>query len=81
MLPMRGYPFGPGGYGGLFPFFCHFQTRAKDAAAQSEAVTSKDFSLVILRGKLGRGSAGGEPPVSSVRPQLYTPSVSGNAEE
>jgi len=81
MLPMSGYPFGPGGYGGLLLFFCHFQTRAKDAAAQSEAVTSKVFSLAILRGKLGRSSAGGEPSLSSVQPHIYTRSVSGNVEE
>jgi len=51
MLPMRGYPFGPGGYGGLLLFFCHFQIRTKDAAAQSEA-TSRASLLAMSRGKL-----------------------------
>jgi len=80
MLPMSGYPFGPGGYGGLLLLFWHFQTRAKDAAAKSEAA-SRVLSSVILRGKLGGGLTGGEPSISSVRPQLYTQLVSGNAEE
>jgi len=79
MLPIRGYLFGPGGYGGLLLFFCHFQTRAKGTAAQSEAA-SRVFSSVMSRGKLRRGSAGGQPSVSSVRPQIYTRSVNGNAE-
>ena len=52
MLPMSGYPFGPGGYDGLLLFFCHFQMRANDAAAQSEAVNRASL-LIMLRGKLG----------------------------
>jgi len=51
MLPMRGYPFGPGGYGGLL-FFCHFQIRANDAAAQSDAA-SRASLLIMSRGELG----------------------------
>jgi len=77
MLPMRGYPFGPGGYDGLL-FFCHFQIRANDAAAQSDAA-SRASLLIISRG--WGGSANGESSVSFVRPQLYTQLVSGNAEE
>ena len=52
MFPMRGYPFGPGGYGGLLLFFCHFQIRANDAAAQSEAASRAPL-FVMSRGKLG----------------------------
>jgi len=52
MLPMRGYPLGPGGYGGLLLLFRHFQTRAKDAAAQSKAA-SRVLSSVMSRDKLG----------------------------
>jgi len=52
MLPMSGYPFGPGGYGGFFLLFCHFQARANDAAAQSEAA-SRVPSSVMSRDKLG----------------------------
>jgi len=50
MLPMRGYPFGPGGYGGLLLFFRHFQTRANDAAAQSDAASRASFKLIMSRG-------------------------------
>jgi len=80
MLPRRGYPFGPGGYGGLLLFFCHFQIRANDAAAQSDAA-SRASLLIMSKGRLGRGSAGGESSVSSVQPLFYTRLVSGNAEE
>jgi len=80
MLPMRGYPFGPGGYGGLFLIFCHFQARAEDAAAQSKA-TTRVLSSVISRDKLGRGSESGESPIPSDRPQIYIRSVSGNVKE
>jgi len=53
MLPMRGYPFGPGGYGGRLLFFCHFQTKAKDAVAQSKAASGASFKLIMSRGKPG----------------------------
>jgi len=52
MLPMRGYPFGPGGYGGLFLFCCHFQITANDAAAQSDAA-SRASLLIMSGGELG----------------------------
>jgi len=52
MFPMTGYPFGPGGYGGLLLFFCHVQIRANDAAAQSEAASRAPL-LIMSRGKLG----------------------------
>jgi len=55
MLPMRGCPFGPGGYDGLLSF-CHFQNRAKDALAQSDAA-SRVSLFIMLRGKRRRGSA------------------------
>jgi len=80
MLPMRGYPFGPGGYGGLLLFFCHFQMRVNDAAAQSEAA-SRASLLVMSRGKLGEDLQTEGASISSVRPRLYTRSVSGNAVE
>jgi len=51
MLPMSGYPFGPGGYGGLLLFFCHFQIKAEDAA-QSDA-TSRASLSTMSRGELG----------------------------
>ena len=62
MLPMRGYPFGPGGYGSLLLFFCHFQMRVNDAAAQSDAASRA--SLLVM----SRGSADKESLVSSVLP-------------
>jgi len=48
MLPMRGYPFGPGGYGGLLLLACHFQTRANDATVQNDAASRA--SLLIMSG-------------------------------
>jgi len=57
MLPMSGYSLGPGGYGGLLLFFCHFQIRASDAAAQSD-VASRASSLIISEVvSAGRGSS------------------------
>lgn len=56
MFPIRGYPFGPGRWGGPFLFLRHFKTRAKDAAAESEA-TNRAFLLLISGDKLGRESA------------------------
>jgi len=67
MLPMKGYPFGPGGYGGLLLLFRHFQTRAKGAATQSKAA-SRVLSSVMSRDKLGRGSGNGESRVEPIRP-------------
>jgi len=52
MLPMRGYPFGPGGYGALLLLACHFQIRANDAAAQSDAA-SRVSLLIMSGGELG----------------------------
>ena len=80
MLPMRGYPFGPGGYDSLL-FFCHFQTRAKDTTAQSDAASSASSILIMLRGRLGEVRGDEESSVPSAWPQLYTRSVSGDAEE
>jgi len=79
MLPMRGYPFGPGGYGGLL-LACHFQIRANDATVQNDAASRA--SLLIMSGGELRGVRQiGSASVSSVRPQLYTHLVSSNAEE
>jgi len=71
MLPMRGYPFGPGGYGGLLLFVCHFHTRTKDAAAQSK-VASRVLSSIMSRDKLGRGSESGESSIPSDRPRFIS---------
>jgi hypothetical protein len=53
MLPMRGYPFGPGGYGGRLLFRRHFKSKTKDAAAQSEAAY-RVLLLLISRGEPAR---------------------------
>jgi len=56
MLPMRGYPFGPGGYGVLLLLACHFQIRANDATVQNDAA-SRVSLLIMSGGELGGGSA------------------------
>jgi len=78
---MRGYPFGPGGYGGLLLLFRHFQTRAKDAAPQSKAA-SRVLSSVMSRDELGEGrETGSRESNPSDRPQIYILSVNGNPKE
>ena len=53
MLPMRGYPFGPGGYGGRLLVRRHFKSKTKDAAAQTEAAY-RVLLVLISRGEPAR---------------------------
>jgi len=64
---MSGYPFGPGGYGNLLLFFCHFQMRANDTAAQSE--TASRASLLIMS-RVSWERFGRRGAIDLVRPTL-----------
>jgi hypothetical protein len=80
MLPIRGYPFGPGGYGGR-PLFCrHFKSKTKDAAAQSEAAYSI-LLLSISSGKPAREPASGGVTNFVGQTQLYMWPVGDNVKE
>jgi hypothetical protein len=73
MLPMRGYPFGPGGYGGRLLFRRHFKSKNKDAATQSEAAY-RVLLLSISRGESARASRRSVPGFVGQTPALYVAS-------
>jgi len=75
MLPISGYPFGPGGYGGLL-FFCHFQIRVKDAAAQSDAASRVSLSTISRGERLNYGRFGRRGVIGLIRPTPALYSVS-----